>query len=140
MLRLRSARTAVVLGVTLLASVAQADSNRPPAPYAYRQLEDPRQEARATALMEQLRCVVCQGQSIRDSDAEMAGDMRNFVRTRIQAGESPEQVRSWLVQRYGDWVSYQPRLGGDTLLLWLAPLLMLGAGLWLAARRLRVRR
>lgn len=124
----------------LLPSAAHADSNRPPAPYAYRQLEDPRQEARATALMEQLRCLVCQGQSIHDSDAEMAGDMRNFVRTRIKAGDSPEQVRSWLVQRYGDWVSYQPRLGGDTLLLWLAPLLMLGAGLWLATRRLRVRR
>ena len=124
----------------VLATPAYAQSNRPPAPYAYQQLADPKQEARATALMQELRCLVCQGQSIHDSDAEMAGDMRHLVRTRIKAGESPAEVRAWLVDRYGSWVSYQPRLGGDTALLWLAPLLLLLAGGWLAFRRLKVRR
>ena len=85
----------------ILAAPAVADSNQPAAPYAYRQLKDPQQEARAKALMEELRCLVCQGQSIADSDAELAGDMRSLVRERIAAGESPEEVRSWLVERYG---------------------------------------
>lgn len=89
--------------------------------------------------MEELRCLVCQGQSIADSDAEMAGDMRSLVRERIKAGESPGEVRNWLVERYGSWVSYAPVLGADTLLLYAAPLLLLIAGGLLAARRLRRR-
>ena len=66
-----------------------ADSNLPPAYWSNRQLPDPRQEAQAQALMEELRCLVCQGQSIADSDAELAGDMRDLVRRRIAAGEKP---------------------------------------------------
>jgi cytochrome c-type biogenesis protein CcmH len=123
----------------MLAAPAGADSNQPAAPYAYRQLKDPQQEARAKALMEELRCLVCQGQSIADSDAELAGDMRSLVRERIAAGESPEQVRSWLVERYGSWVSYAPVLGADTLLLYAAPLLLLLVGGLLAARRFKRR-
>jgi cytochrome c-type biogenesis protein CcmH len=119
---------------------AAAQSSRPPAPFAYRQLPDAKAEARATALMKELRCLVCQGQSIHDSDAEMAGDMRHLVRTRIAAGESPSEVRSWLVERYGNWVSYQPRLAPETWVLWLAPLLLLAGGGWLALRRLKRRR
>ncbi|HVF83342.1 MAG TPA: cytochrome c-type biogenesis protein [Sphingomicrobium sp.] len=128
---------------TLLASLllavsvpALADSAQPPAPYAYRQLDDPQQEARAKELMEELRCLVCQGQSIADSDAELAGDMRHLVRSRIKAGESPDQVRTWLVERYGSWVSYAPTFGPETLLLYAAPALLLLAGALLAARRL----
>ena len=116
---------------------AHADSNLPPAPYAYKQLEDPRQEARAKALMNELRCLVCQGQSIADSDAELAGDMRSLVRERIRAGESPDQVRSWLIERYGNWVSYAPVFGPATLFLYAAPFLLLLAGGLLAARRLK---
>ena len=123
-----------------LATPAFADSSQPAAPYAYRQLEDPRQEARAKALMEELRCLVCQGQSIADSDAELAGDMRSLVRERIKAGESPDQVRAWLVERYGSWVSYQPVLGPETLLLYAAPLLLLLVGVAMAARRLKRRK
>lgn len=123
----------------LVAAPALADSNRPPAPYAYKQLDDPAQEARATALMAELRCLVCQGQSIADSDAEMAGDMRSLVRERIKAGESPEQVRSWLIERYGDWVSYKPSLNPETLFLFAAPVLLLLGGILLAARRLKRR-
>jgi cytochrome c-type biogenesis protein CcmH len=130
----------VLLTLLALPLPAHAQSNRPPAPYAYTQLEDPKLEQRANALMQELRCLVCQGQSIHDSDAEMAGDMRHLVRSRLKAGESPEQVRAWLIQRYGSWVSYQPRLAAETMVLWLAPLLLLLAGGLLAFRRIRVRR
>jgi cytochrome c-type biogenesis protein CcmH len=127
----------LMLVPTFMVVPAKADSNQPPAPYAYRQLSDPRQEAQAKALMEELRCLVCQGQSIADSDAELAGDMRSLVRQRIQAGEEPEEVKAWLVARYGSWVSYAPVFGPDTLLLYAAPLLLLLVGGLLAARRLR---
>lgn len=132
--------TALLLAVLALPQAAHAASNRPPAPYAYKQLPDPAKEAQASALMAELRCLVCQGQAIHDSDAEMAGDMRHLVRTRIQAGESPAEVRAFLVDRYGSWVSYQPRLERSTLILWLAPLLLLVGGAWLVLRRLKVRR
>jgi cytochrome c-type biogenesis protein CcmH len=111
----------------------------PAAALADTQLADPKQEAEATALMYTLRCVVCQGQSIADSDAEIAGDMRALVRDRIQKGESPEQIRAWMVERYGEWISYDPPLSGRTALLWIAPLLLLGAGIWLARGRFRRR-
>jgi cytochrome c-type biogenesis protein CcmH len=119
---------------------ARADSNLPPAYWANRQLPDPKQEAEASRLMEELRCLVCQGQSIADSDAELAGDMRDLVRRRIAAGESPADVRRWLVERYGDWVSYKPAAGGSGLILWLAPLAMLAIGMMAAASRIRRRR
>lgn len=128
-----------IVARAVLAAPALADSSQPQAPYANRQLADPAQEARARALMEELRCLVCQGQSIADSDAELAGDMRSLVRERIQAGESPGEVRHWLVERYGSWVSYSPVLGADTLLLYAAPLLLLGIGIVLVARRLKQR-
>jgi cytochrome c-type biogenesis protein CcmH len=130
----------VAFVLALGSTAALADSKRPPAPYAYKQLADPAQEARATELMTELRCLVCQGQSIHDSDAEMAGDMRHLVRTRIEAGESPEQIRGFLIDRYGSWVSYQPRFDRDTFVLWLAPLILLAGGALLVLRRLKVRR
>ena len=129
--------------VTLLALlVAQplfADSNLPPAYWANRQLPDTKQEAKAQALMEQLRCLVCQGQSIADSDAELAGDMRDLVRRRIAAGEKPSDIRSWLVQRYGSWISYKPTDEPAAWPLWLAPLVLLGLGAFLIRRRIRLR-
>ncbi|MEO6580186.1 MAG: cytochrome c-type biogenesis protein [Sphingomicrobium sp.] len=116
---------------------ALADSNLPPAKWSDRQLPDPAQEARAQALMETLRCLVCQGQSIADSDADLAGDMRAMVRQRIARGEPPEAVRAWLVERYGDWVTYAPPVKPLTWPLWAAPLLLLAVGAWLAAARFR---
>jgi len=124
----------------LLAVPALADSDLPPAYWSDRQLPDPKQEAQAKALMEQLRCLVCQGQSIADSDAELAGDMRAMVRQRIAAGERPEAVRAWLVGRYGDWVSYRPPVEPMTWPLWAAPLLLLGVGAFLLRHRFRRRR
>ena len=120
-----------------IAVPALADSNLPPAYWANRQLPDARQEERATALMEELRCLVCQGQSIADSDAEIAGDMRDLVRRRIAAGEQPGEIRAWLIERYGGWVSYKPTAGASTWLLWLAPLLFLALGGWMAASRIK---
>ena len=131
------------LGLTvalLLATPALADSLLPAAEYADTQLPDPRQEAQAKALMETIRCLVCQGQSIADSDAEMAGDMRSLIRRRIAAGENPGQIRAWLVSRYGNWVTYEPPLEPVTWPLWAAPVLFVLAGLWLARGRFRRRR
>ena len=122
-----------------LAAPALADSNMPPAYWANRQLPDAPQEARAQALMEELRCLVCQGQSIADSDAELAGDMRDLVRRRVAAGEKPSQIRSWLVQRYGSWVSYRPTDEPAAWPLWLAPVILLAIGVFLIRRRIRLR-
>jgi cytochrome c-type biogenesis protein CcmH len=120
----------------LTASPVLADSNLPPAYWSNRQLPDPRQEGQAQALMAELRCLVCQGQSIADSDAELAGDMRDLVRRRIAAGEKPASIRSWLIQRYGSWISYKPTAEPAAWPLWLAPLALLLAGAWVIRRRI----
>jgi cytochrome c-type biogenesis protein CcmH len=128
----------VVIALTLAAvAPAHAASSIPPAEYAYKQLPDAKQEAQATALMQTLRCLVCQGQSIADSDADMAGDMRALVRRRIAAGERPEEIRTWLIERYGNWVSYDPPVEPVTWPLWAAPLLLLAGGIYLARGRFR---
>ena len=105
-------RRALLIAALLIAAPVRADGTMPPAPYAYVQLEDQAQEAKAAALMASLRCLQCQGQSISDSDAPIAGDLRNQVRLRIKAGEDPEAIRAWLIERYGDYVSYAPRVTG----------------------------
>ena len=126
--------------LALVAAPALADSDLPPARYANEQLADPAREAAAQALMEELRCLVCQGQSIADSNAELAGDMRAMVRQRIAAGEAPEAVRTWLIGRYGNWVSYRPPVEPLTWPLWAAPILLLGTGVFLLRKRLVRRR
>lgn len=119
---------------------AAAQDSLPPAPYAYRQIPDPALEAKAQALMETLRCLKCQSQSIADSDAPMAGDMRHQVRTRIAAGEDPEAVRAWLVQRYGDYVSYKPTVSATTWPLFAIPLVLLALVAFVLRRRLGLSR
>jgi cytochrome c-type biogenesis protein CcmH len=131
-------RFAILLAL-FLAQPLLADSNLPPAYWANRQLPDARQEVQAQALMQELRCLVCQGQSIADSDAELAGDMRDLVRRRIAAGEKPTAIRSWLIQRYGTWISYRPTAEPAAWPLWLAPLALLVVGAWLIRRRIRVK-
>jgi len=133
-----TARWILAVALTVCAVPAQADSNLPPAYWADRQLPDPRKEREAQELMAELRCLVCQGQSIADSDADLAGDMRDLVRRRIAAGERPSVIRAWLVERYGSWISYKPS-GETSWPLWAAPLVLLGLGGWLAARRLKGR-
>jgi cytochrome c-type biogenesis protein CcmH len=101
-------------------------------------LPNPAKEARARELSKQLRCMVCQNQSIDDSDAPLARDLRLLVRERLQAGDSNQQVLDFLVQRYGEFVLLRPRLGWRTALLWLtAPVLLVGGGLvlFVLARR-----
>ncbi len=126
-------------GMTMMAGIVvaplAAQDLLPPAPYAYTQLADPAMEAKAQALMETLRCLKCQSQSIADSDAPMAGDMRHQVRSRIAAGEDPEHIRAWLVERYGEYVSYKPEVSATTWPLFAIPLvLVLAAGLILRRR------
>lgn len=128
-----------MLALIMAAPLAAQDS-MPPAPYANRQLEDPAQEAEAAALMATLRCLTCQSQSIADSDASMAGDMRHQVRTRIAAGEDPEAIRQWLVARYGDYVSYQPRVTATTWPLFAIPLLLVLLAAFILRGRLGKRR
>lgn len=130
----------LLFALVLLATPVLADTPLPPAAMADTQLPDPKQEAAARALMETLRCVVCQGQSIAQSNADMAGQMRALVRTRIANGESPQSIRDWLIDRYGDYVSYDPPLDGLTAPLWLAPLILLGTGAWIARGSFKKRR
>ena len=132
----------LVLLLAILAtphSGALAQGSAPPAPYAYRQLDDPAKEAEARDLMETLRCLTCQGQSIADSDAPMAGDMRHQVRTRIEAGEKPEEIRSWLIESYGDYISFKPRLDNATWPLFALPVVLVLAVLAIMWRRFRGR-
>lgn len=130
---------AVLLAPLLAISVpAGAQDTMPPAPYANRELPNPAQEAKAEALMATIRCVKCQSQSIASSEADMAGDLRSEIRERIAAGESPEHIRAWLIKRYGDYVSYKPRLTTVTWPLFVIPvLLLLLAGIIIAGRMRR---
>ncbi len=89
---------------------------------------DPALEARAHGLQRQLRCMVCQGQSIDESDAPLAQDLRKLVRAQIAQGRSDVQIKTYLRDRYGDFILMQPPVQPDTWLLWLTPLLVLGAG------------
>ena len=105
-------------------------------------MADPAQETRARNLSRELRCMVCQNQSIDDSDAPLARDLRLLVRERIAAGSTDEQVMDFLVARYGEFVLLKPRVQSSTLLLWLVPPLVLAGGglaLWLGNRRRRAR-
>ena len=101
-------------------------------------MADPAKEARARSLSRELRCMVCQNQSIDDSEAPLARDLRLLVRERIAAGDSDSQVIDFLVARYGEFVLLKPRFERQTLLLWLVPPLVLfggGVALWMHTRR-----
>src|SRR5690242_6015001 len=130
----------VAFALLVVAAPAVADTPLPPAALADTQLPDQHQEAEAEALMQTLRCVVCQGQSIAQSDADMAGQMRALVRQRIANGEKPRAIRQWLIERYGDYVSYDPPWSAVTAPLWLAPLILLGLGVWIARASFKRRR
>ena len=103
-------------------------------------LPDPALESRARTLSSELRCMVCQNQSIDDSDAPLARDLRLLVRERLKAGDSDTQVLDFLTARYGQFVLLKPRFGWDTALLWLAPAGVLLAGAWGLVALLRRRR
>lgn len=128
-------RLLLLAGVLLLAAVPQesmAQGSGPTPELANRQLTNPAQEKAATQVMHALRCIQCQGQSIADSDAPMAATMRAEVRQQIADGKKPDAIRQWMIERYGEWVSFEPDMKGSGLLLWAAPLLLLLLGLFMA--------
>ncbi|MBV9570450.1 MAG: cytochrome c-type biogenesis protein CcmH [Alphaproteobacteria bacterium] len=124
---------AAVVGLSITATVAHAVLPN-------EQLSDPKLESRARAISQELRCVVCQNQTIDDSDADLAHDLRVLLRERLLKGDSDEQAKAFLVKRYGTYVLLQPPFRPETLVLWLGPLLVLiaggmGAGIYLSRRR-----
>jgi cytochrome c-type biogenesis protein CcmH len=104
-------------------------------------LSDPAQEARARALQKELRCMVCQGESIDESNAPLAADLRTLVREHIKAGESDDQIKQFLVARYGDFILMRPPFDENTYALWLTPFLVLicaaGVAIWVVVRASR---
>ena len=124
-------RKAALLCALLLSTAAWCNDAAPAA-------DDPALEARMRALASELRCVVCQNQTVADSHAALAADMRQQIREQLAAGQNEDQVRAFMTARFGDFVLYRPPFNDRTALLWLAPgVLMLGslAGLWGLMRR-----
>ena len=122
---------AVVAAAVMLMGAADDPSDR---------LKNPAEEARARALFQQLRCVVCQNESIDDSEADLAQDLRRIVRTQIAQGRTDDQVRDFLVQRYGQFILLQPPMSPGNAALWLTPLalvLVAGAYVWRRSKALR---
>jgi cytochrome c-type biogenesis protein CcmH len=102
--------------------------------------KDPIAAARAVSLAEKLRCLVCQNQTIADSNAELAQDLRRQIREQVAAGKSDKEIVDYMVARYGDFVLYQPPLKSTTLLLWAGPALLVAIGFVVLARIVRARR
>ena len=123
---------ALLLAVTLVASAAAGEA----APAA----EDPVLEKRVIELAAELRCLVCQNQSLADSNAGLAVDLRNQIRERMREGQSESQIVDFMVARYGDFVLYRPPVKGTTALLWFGPILLVAVGLVVLFVRLRRRR
>ena len=124
-------RILALLAALLLAAPAWAISDPAEA------LPDPAQEARAVQIGQQLRCLVCQNESIEDSGADLARDLRHIVRQHVAAGENEAQITQWMVARYGDFVRLRPPVNWMTSLLWASPViaLLIGGGLAMGLRR-----
>jgi len=101
--------------------------------------ESQQQQDRFNQLTQELRCVVCQNQNLADSDAPLAHDLRDEVYAMLQTGKSNEEIKQFLVQRYGDFVLYRPPVQTNTYLLWLAPLLILLGGAWVLRSNIKKR-
>lgn len=126
-------RISVIAGAALVASMQWAQAVLPG-----EQLSDPKLETRARAISQELRCVVCQNETIDDSDAPLAHDLRVLLRERIRAGDSDAQAKDFIVKRYGSFVLLKPPFRGDTFVLWLGPFFVLlvgGIGVALYMRR-----
>jgi cytochrome c-type biogenesis protein CcmH len=122
----------IVLAILLLASLPLAAQE----PLGF---DDPAQEARYKALTEELRCTVCQNQNLADSDAPLAQDLRKEIHKMMTAGRSDAEIKTFLVERYGDFVLYRPRMNAANFLLWAAPALLLLIGGGAAVRFIRRR-
>ena len=101
--------------------------------------DDPEMQARYEALIDEVRCLVCQNQTIKDSNAFLATDLRREIRRLMADGQTDAEIADFLVARYGEFVLYRPRMSGKTLVLWLAPILLIGGGLIVVARVVRGR-
>ena len=125
-----------VLATVVVVLISLAALAREAVPLA----DDPQVEARLGAIAEELRCLVCQNESLIASRADLAMDLKRQVREQIKAGKSDAEIRDYMVQRYGDFVLYRPPVKSTTLLLWFGPFLLLAAGflaLWFFVRRRR---
>lgn len=129
-------RALLALGALILAAAAPM----PPQPAEDRPLPDASQELRAQAIHRSLRCVVCQNESIAESNAVLAADLRQVVRERVAEGDTDEEVRDYMVARYGDFVLLKPPFGADTWILWLGPFAVVLLGAFAIAAYLRRRR
>ena len=123
-------RVLAILGAVLCIAAASDPAER---------LPDPAQEARARELFREVRCMVCQNESIDDSNAELAGDLRRLVRDEIKAGKTDDQVRAHLTDRYGEFVLLKPAFSWGNAVLWGAPFVVVVLGLWLLFRSFRNR-
>jgi cytochrome c-type biogenesis protein CcmH len=131
------AALAVVVAVLTPLSWAQSPAQKPAPPIA---AENPALEKRVAGLSHELRCLVCQNQSLAESNAPLAVDLRNQIREQLAGGASEGEVREFMVARYGDFVLYRPPLKATTLALWIGPFVLLVAGAILLWRRLARRR
>ena len=118
-------RICVLLLLLIAAPFAQAQLQVDQEPLVF---ESPAQQERFNALVEELRCLVCQNQNLADSDAPLAHDLRRDIHDMMQAGQSDAQIKQFLIERYGDFVLYRPPVQGNTLILWFAPALLLLGG------------
>ena len=128
---MRAARTLLVALAAVFCMAAASDPAE--------RLPDPSQEARARHIFEQVRCLVCQNESIDDSQAELAHDLRQIVRDQVRQGRSDDQIKHFLVQRYGEFVLLRPSFSLGNVALWAGPFLVVGLGLVLLFARLRNR-
>jgi cytochrome c-type biogenesis protein CcmH len=124
---------ALTFALALAMPVASADTATPAS-------DDPVLEARVAAVAAELRCLVCQNQSLADSHADLAIDLKNQVREMLRAGKSEADVKAWMTERYGDFVLYKPPVRTTTWLLWAGPFVLLAGGAWWLARSVRRRR
>ena len=125
-----------LIAIVLLLAVAHAGWAREAAPAA----ADPQLEKQAMALADELRCLVCQNQTLADSNAELAVDLKNQIREKLRQGMSERDIIDFMVARYGDFVLYRPPMKATTLLLWFGPLLLMVLGLGVLLNRLLRRR
>jgi cytochrome c-type biogenesis protein CcmH len=130
-------RHLILMGRSLVATLLLAFAGGAFAIDAEKAFEDPALQARYESINRELRCLVCQNQTIADSNATLAQDLRREVREKIAAGETDDEIRHFMIERYGDFVLYRPRMTAANFLLWAAPVLLLLLGSFIGIRYIR---
>ncbi len=124
-------RFGLLILALLLSPLVKAQDSNTKVNYANVQLSDPEMEEQAYELMLKLRCIQCQSQSIADSDAPIAEAMRHQVRLRVKNGENNDDIKKWMIARYGDYVSFEPPSSGLSILLWVGPMLVFALAIFI---------